>query len=333
MDRIRKYTLGELAALLPFPDKDANKYTRGKLTIVAGSDRFPGACALAALASQRMGAGYTDVLCAPEAVPVVRVSAPSLTVRSWKELLSYAEKDPDERDAGAFGVTRARTGAVTGQVGLSILSDAVVDRPSVFAPSRDGHPTAYLVGPGFVPDAPESAALANAVLSEAQAPVLIDGGGLSALATPEARLTLRRRFIDGCPTVVTPHAGEAARLAAPLKLATDDPARLAWLISLAYGVVAMVKGPVTYVSDGDRVVRMADGTPALAKAGTGDVLAGMAAALLAQGLDPVDACVLASTLHARAARHAAKRLTEICVTAEDVVAFVPEAVRLLAKEA
>lgn len=59
------------------------------------------------------------------------------------------------------------------------------------------------------------------------------------------------------------------------------------------------------------------------------MLAGMAAALLAQGLAPVDACVLASALHARAARAAAKRLTSICVTAEDVVAAIPEAMRLV----
>ena len=159
--------------------------------------------------------------------------------------------------------------------------------------------------------------------------MLVDGGGLDALTAPEGRLLLRRRFIDGLPTVVTPHAGEAARLAAPLALPTDDPAQLALLLSQAYGVTAMVKGPVTYISDGETIVRMSDGTSALAKAGTGDVLAGMAAALLAQGLAPVDACVLASALHARAARAAAKRLTSICVTAEDVVAAIPEAIASL----
>ncbi|WP_274542577.1 NAD(P)H-hydrate dehydratase, partial [Eggerthella sinensis] len=72
----------------------------------------------------------------------------------------------------------------------------------------------------------------------------------------------------------------------------DDPCALAKALSLAYGVIAVVKGPVTYISDGDETVRMAHGTPALAKAGTGDVLAGMIGALLAQGLDPLEAAVL-----------------------------------------
>ncbi|MBQ9000512.1 MAG: hypothetical protein IJ087_01510, partial [Eggerthellaceae bacterium] len=53
---------------------DANKYSRGKLVVVAGSARYPGAAVLAARAGQRMGAGYTQVVCAPEAVDIVRMS-------------------------------------------------------------------------------------------------------------------------------------------------------------------------------------------------------------------------------------------------------------------
>ena len=82
----------------------------------------------------------------------------------------------------------------------------------------------------------------------------------------------------------------------------------------------MVKGPVTYLSDGEQTVRMAHGTPALAKAGTGDVLAGMTAALLAQGLDPFEASVLGAELHARAGLAAAARWSE------DVVACIPDAI-------
>ena len=91
-------------------------------------------------------------------------------------------------------------------------------------------------------------------------------------------------------------------------------------------MIAAVKGPETYVSDGDQVIRMSLGTPALAKAGTGDVLAGMIGALLAQGLDPLDAAVLGATLHAQAGRAAEARLTAICVTAEDVIEAIPQAV-------
>ena len=71
------------------------------------------------------------------------------------------------------------------------------------------------------------------------------------------------------------------------------------------------------------------GTAALAKAGTGDVLAGIIGALLAQGLSPVDAAALGCALHAEAGRAAAQELTEICVSAEDVIASLPQAVRAI----
>ena len=168
------------------------------------------------------------------------------------------------------------------------------------------------------------------MLKHADAPVLVDGTGLDALVSAKGRRLLRRRFLNGNPTVVTPHAGEAARLARPFDLPVDDPCALAEALSLAYGVIAVVKGPVTYLSDGEQTVRMAHGTPALAKAGTGDVLAGMTAALLAQGLDPFEASVLGAELHARAGLAAAARWSTIAATAEDVVACIPDAIAELA---
>ena len=292
---VHLYDEARLAALLPMPAADAHKYSRGKLTIVGGAAAYPGAACLAAAASQRMGAGYTEVVCAPESVAVVRRFRPSLVVRSWEGLASDS-----------------------------------------FAPTRPGRPVAYAVGSGL--DALTDAASAEAkrlvhrALKHAHAPLLIDGGGLAPLATDKGRRLLRRRFLNGWSTVITPHAGEAARLASPLDLPTDDQDRLARLLALAYGVIAVVKGPDTSISDGETTVRITEGTSALAKAGTGDVLAGMLGALLAQGIDPLDAAVLAVTLHARAGRVAAECTTNISVIAEDVVGALPEAIRALAAE-
>lgn len=282
---IREYTSDELVALLPVPERDTNKYARGKLTALVGSARYPGAACLVATASQRMGAGYTEVVTAPEAENLVRVCSPSLVVRSWEGL-----------------------------------------QPSDLAPSRLGKPCAYAVGSGFDAQDVEALAHVHFVLKRAEAPVLVDGGGLQALTSKKGQRLLKRRFILGLPTVVTPHAGEAARLAAPFNLQTEDPAELACAIARTYGVIAAVKGPETFVSDGDQVARMALGTPALAKAGTGDVLAGMIGALLAQGLDPLDAAVLGATLHAQAGRAAEARLTSVCVVAEDVIDALPQAI-------
>ena len=81
MQRAKKYTLEQVAALLPWPDDLANKYSRGKLTLIAGCADYPGAACLAAVASQRMGAGYTEVACSPESVAAVRAASRWQTCR------------------------------------------------------------------------------------------------------------------------------------------------------------------------------------------------------------------------------------------------------------
>lgn len=275
----------ELVALLPFPASDANKYTRGKLTLIAGSDRYPGAACLAARAAARMGAGYIEAVASAQVKQLLLASSPSLVVASRKKW-------------DVSGV----------------------------ASSRSGHPQAVCVGPGFDPDDAESTDLVLEVLRGAACPVLVDGGAISVLATKKGRRLLKRRFERGWATVVTPHGGEATRLAKPFDLPCDNPSRLATLISLAYGVTVVLKGPDTFVSDGERTYVVDAGTPDLAKAGTGDVLAGMTSSLLAQGVSPVQASVLAVTLHAFAGRSAGKRYTSFGVRAEDVADQIPQAI-------
>ena len=267
------------------PAEDANKYTRGKLTVVAGSARYPGAAALAARASQRMGAGYTEVITAAEAVDVVRLASSSFVVRSFGEW-----------------------------------------SPKKALVAKEGKPCAVCMGPGFE-GSDDEAALVVRVLKRAARPVLVDGGGLAALGAAKALKQLSKRAEQNLPTVITPHGGEAARLAKPFSLPVDDPEQLAAGLSLALHAIVVLKGPVTYVADGKRVEAMREGTPALAKAGTGDVLAGMIGALLAQGVDSFEAALAGAGLHARAGKAAAGRLTDIAVTAEDVIEAIPEALQ------
>lgn len=288
LDHMPVYECGadDLIALVPFPADDANKFSRGKLTIAAGSDRYPGAACLAAAASQRMGAGYTEVVTTKHALAALRASHPSVVARpraTWK------------------------------LEGLRTIAT--------------GRPQALVVGPGFDADDDEGMETVFAALKGCAHPVLVDGGGLDALATKKGRRLLKRRFVKDAPTVVTPHAGEAAHLGAPFGFSMDNPAKLACALSLAYGFVVVLKGPNTFVSDGERSFVVTEGTSALAKAGTGDVLAGMIGALLAQGLGPMQACMLGVTLHARAGSKAARRWTQIGVCAEDVVDGIPDAIR------
>lgn len=293
----------ELAALLPFPSAEANKYTRGHLYLVAGSAAYPGAACLAATGAARAGAGYTEVFCAGKSMITVRAWLPSLVVRDWRTW-----------------------------------------HPARFEAPKPGHPAACVIGCGFDPEDSALEPLVMETLRAYPGPVLIDGGALALLATPTGlRLTAERAEASpgstgenggaaAGPLVLTPHGGEAARLARGARLPSfggDTPA-LAVAIARAYEAVVVLKGPVTYIATADGAVEaMERGTAALAKAGTGDVLAGVLGALLAQGMAPVDAAALGCALHAEAGRAAAEELTAIGVTAEDVAAALPAAIRRL----
>lgn len=273
-----------LARLVPYPAPDANKYTRGKLELVAGSPAYPGAAVLAARAAQRAGAGYTEVFASKEALPYVRQAQASLVVRPWSALSFEGERPADAR-----------------------------------------HPHAVAVGSGFDAEGSAEEGVLRTVLAGTHAPVLVDGGALAFLAREKMRRACVERYRAGLVTVLTPHGGEAARLAAPLRIPANDPERLAADLARAYGAVVVLKGPDTFVSEGVRTFRMGEGTPALAKAGTGDVLAGVIGALLAQGVRAVDACMLGTTVHARAGKAAAQAHGAISVIAEDVVDALPAA--------
>lgn len=303
---LSEYSLSELAMTLPFPKRDANKYSRGKLSIIGGSAQYPGAACLASMAGQSMGAGYVEVLCAPESVNIVRACKPSLVVHSWEDeavLNAALAYDDSEK--------RANAGAC-------------------------------LIGSGFAPDS-ATANLLFKTLRNANKPVVIDGGAIASLATFEGVALSHERYDKARLTIVTPHMGEAARMAYEIRISTPSQnaaegtlANFACALSSAYKALVVLKGATTFISypDKDEVYVMRQGTSALAKAGTGDVLAGMVAAIIAQHTDqlknnPVKACVLAATLHAFAGRRAAEQLSDICVSAEDVVANIPAAIRYL----
>ena len=207
---------------------------------------------------------------------------------------------------------------------------------------RAGKPSACVLGPGFAAEDEECARVAYAVARglSAGVPLVVDGGALGLVGGAVPADSIRARGEAGGTTVLTPHAGEAARLAkalglqAPARSAGED-ARKQFAQSLAQALCATVvlKGPVTYVADAEAVCAMAEGTPALAKAGTGDVLAGAVGALLAQGIPGFEAAFLAATIHARAGVEAARRHTVVCATPEDVLDALPAAVRTVCPEA
>ncbi|GAA1931029.1 bifunctional ADP-dependent NAD(P)H-hydrate dehydratase/NAD(P)H-hydrate epimerase [Streptomyces durmitorensis] len=215
------------------------------------------------------------------------------------------------------GALRGGAGAVR-YVGRA--ADAVIARfpealVSAGPPSKAGRVQAWVAGPGLGDDAE---GLADVV--GADVPVLIDADGLR-LADAAA---VRGR---GAPTLLTPHAGEAAAL---LGVAREEVerGRLAAVRELAgrYGATVLLKGSTTLVAgpDGGAVRVNPTGTPWLATAGSGDVLSGLAGALLAAGLGAGDAGAVGAYLHGLAGRHAADGAP---VGAQDVAEAIPAAWR------
>ena len=150
-------------------------------------------------------------------------------------------------------------------------------------------------------------------------PVVIDADGLNILAKTKIKLPKQ--------LILTPHPTEAARL---LNTTTEnileDVQKAAIQISKKYNCVIVLKNHNTIVSDGAQIYINNSGNSALAKAGSGDVLTGVIAGLLAQGLNLFDASKTGVYLHGLSGELASKKLTEYGVMASDLISFLPNAI-------
>jgi hydroxyethylthiazole kinase-like uncharacterized protein yjeF len=274
--------------LLPRRGPRSTKFSSGQVTIAGGSRGLTGAVRMASLAAIRAGAGYATVAVPSDLEPVFEAGEPEVMSRGCPG------GDGCLVPASAKQVLRAFERAAAG-----------------------------VLGPGLGRD-PGSVELARDAITAIEAPLVIDADGLNALAGQLATVAARE-----APTVLTPHAGELGRLLERPSAAVDahrlaaarEAARLA-------GAVVVLKGDDTIVTDGERVAVNAVSAPALATAGSGDVLSGMVAALLARGLEPFAAACAAVLAHSRAGRDAAARIGAAeSVIATDVIASIPVGLR------
>jgi hydroxyethylthiazole kinase-like uncharacterized protein yjeF len=279
----------DLAFLMPWPAAADHKGTRGAVLVVGGAPGMTGAVCLAASGALRAGAGYVTA-----AVP-----APSLAV------------------VECTLTTPVKTGLPAGPDGA--LDASATARVLELAQRAQ----AVVVGPGLG-RSDGTRACVRALVREIDRPLVLDADALWALTGEMGSLRDRR-----APAVLTPHAGEAASLLGLTREAVEADRPAAARALSGGSVVAVLKGARTLVSDGERVVVTMTGGPGLATMGTGDVLAGIVGALLAQGLGPLEAAALAAHLHGAAGDAASGALTPVCCTAEDVLTYLPEAVRAL----
>jgi NAD(P)H-hydrate epimerase len=272
---------------LPSAGADAHKWSSGCL-VVGGSGGMVGAPMLASQAALRCGAGM--VVCA------VPGTAAAATV------------------SGTELVARALTATPLG----SFAEDAADDVLKAVARYR-----AMVLGPGLGRDQSAQAAACR-IVAEANIPMVIDADALNAVAVDPA--ALRVRYAAGLPlAVLTPHAGEYERLAgSPVGADRVESARE---LARRLHSVVLLKGPGTVVADPNgRAVIDTTGTPALATAGTGDVLSGVIAALVAQGVEPFAAAASGAYVHGRAASAAA---TAPDIVASDLVLALPRTLQAL----
>ena len=177
---------------------------------------------------------------------------------------------------------------------------------------------AVLLGPGLGSDRWMRDTVLS-LLRDLTVPVVLDADGINAAAAHIDILKAR-----SAPTVVTPHEVEFTRLGGNLSLGREAAAAA---FARETGCVTVLKGPATLVAaPGGELRRNTTGSCALAKGGSGDVLAGMVLSLMGQGAAPFDAAALAVWLHGRCGDVCERRLTAYGVTPPDVVDTIPIAI-------
>jgi hydroxyethylthiazole kinase-like uncharacterized protein yjeF len=294
-----------MAKLVPARDARGHKGTFGKLLVIAGSLDYAGAGLLVCRAAGRAGAGLVT-LAVPESLqPLFAAKVVEATT------IALPEDDVEE-----------------------------VDPEPALAAVLDHEHDAMVIGPGLRP----SLALADllrliltAPEETAGPPVVLDAEALRTLASADGWWTSVTR-----PCVLTPHAGEFARLRAGSghdpaddgDLGGDDEARVKAAVAAAteWHQVVVLKGANTIIASPDGAASMAPfENPAMASGGTGDVLTGTIGALLAQGLVPYDAARLGVYLHGLAGEVVRERIGDAGLLAGDLPDALPIGRRRLAR--
>lgn len=162
------------------------------------------------------------------------------------------------------------------------------------------------------------------LIQEVDKPLIVDADGINALATDLAILE-RRRTKD---FILTPHLGEFSRLI-KLDIEQIKKQKKAFVkdFALRYNLILVLKGYHTLVSDGKKLFENNTGNPGMATAGSGDVLTGMIAGLVAQRIDCFEAAKLGVHLHGLAGDLAAKEKTQACLIASDIIEYLPKAIK------
>lgn len=281
----------ESVALPKFPRRNlqSNKGTFGKVLVLAGSRGMSGAAILSGTAALRGGAGLVRVAI-PDAISgIVATAQPCYTTI------------PLPSDANGH------------------LADAAW--PTIEQQLKEN--TVVALGPGLG-QSQDLTHLLEKILASTTVPVVMDADGLNAFAGHPESLRCSP------PLILTPHPGEFSRLSGESIANIQNKRReLAFAFAQQHQIVLVLKGQKTIVTDGQSLYENLTGNPGLATGGSGDVLTGLLAALLAQKLEPFAAAQLAVHVHGLAADLAVRDLGEVSMIASDLLDYLPAAMQTL----
>ncbi|MBR2868190.1 MAG: NAD(P)H-hydrate dehydratase [Clostridia bacterium] len=289
LDSVVCFTLDskDVKKMLPRRKSVSNKGTYGRALCVCGSMRMTGAAVLAVGGALRTGAGLVTAAFPQSAYAAI---APKLTESLFLPLESNLE----------------------GTLSFSAFSGIA---------ENAANSTAVLIGcgMGFNKD---TTRIVHSVVREIKKPMIIDADGINALSTNIDILKEAQ-----APVILTPHPGEMSRICGKsIAEIIADPVSVAYEFAHRYGVTVVLKGANTVVcGTGENEIYInATGNAGLAKGGSGDLLAGMAVSLLAQGMNPFDAAVCSVYLHGLAADAVAEKTSMRGMLPTDVLNALPE---------
>lgn len=280
---------------LPPRQPDSHKGTYGRVLVVAGSRGMTGAAVLCGSAALRGGAGLVQVACPADVQLAVAAGNPCYTT-----------------------------------AGIACRADGTYSEACLEELARLAEPADVVaMGPGLGDREDVGFLVRGLLVRLPNKPVVLDADGLNVLAPLKA---------DGLPErpgplVLTPHPGEFARLLGiPTAEVQADREPLTVEFCRRHKSVLLLKGHRTVVSDGQRVYRNATGNPGMATGGVGDVLTGLIAALIGQGLSAFDAAALGAWVHGRAGDLAAGERSQVALTATDLLDYLPRVFRAVSDE-
>ncbi len=287
-----KFLLAEddVKKFIPKRLAEGNKGTFGKVLVIAGSLGFSGAASLTALAALRIGCGLVRLASLEEIMPALEAK------------LTEVVKIPLSSEDGAYSLQS-----------LSQIEGYLADADAI------------ALGPG-IGTREKTKEFIGTLLPKVKKPLVIDADGINNLAG-----NLERLDEVEAPVILTPHPGELGRILnlSPQKI-NEDRMEIAKDFAIRHQIFLVLKGaPTVIASPEGKVFINSTGNSGLASGGTGDVLTGFIAGLLAQGVSPLESALAGVYIHGRCADIGVREKTEYAFIASDILQFLPLALREL----